>query len=149
DSGLFSRDEPLAGLGLVPTVAAEAFSMQLDKVSSQLRTNQGVAFVALTEIKPAHAPTLDEVKDKVRDDVVRTKAVPLAKAKAADMSQLAAKTSFAAAAKAAGLEAKSTEFVPRGTALPDIGVSTAVDDAAFKLQAGETSAPIAADNAVV
>jgi peptidyl-prolyl cis-trans isomerase D len=149
DSGLFARDEPLAGMGVVPNVAAEAFSMQQGKVSAQLRTNQGVAFIALTEIKPAHAPTLDEVKDKVRDDVVRTKAVALAKAKAADMSQAAAKGNFAAAAKAAGVDVKSTEFVPRGTALPDIGVSTAVDDAVFKLQAGETSAPIAAENAVV
>jgi peptidyl-prolyl cis-trans isomerase D len=149
DSGLFARDEPLAGLGFVPNVAAEAFGMQQGKVSGQLRTNQGIAFIALTEIKAAHAATLDEVKDKVKDDVVRAKAMEMAKAKASEMAQSAGKSNFAAAAKAAGVDVKSTEFVPRGTALPDVGVSTAVDDATFKLKAGETSAPIAAENVIV
>jgi peptidyl-prolyl cis-trans isomerase D len=148
DSGLFGRDEPLAGLGLVPNVAAEAFSMQQGKVSGQLRTNMGIAFIAVTEVQPAHAPKLDEVKDRVRDDVIKAKAIELAKAKAAQVSQ-SAKGNFAAAAKSAGVDVKTTEFVPRGTALPDVGVSAAVDDAVFKLQAGETSQPISTENVVV
>ena len=37
----------------------------------------------------------------------------------------------------------------RGTALPDVGVNGAVDDAVFALKAGQTTAPIATDNAVV
>ncbi len=148
DSGLFAREEPLAGLGFVPSVNAQAFSMDKDKVSGKLQTNQGFAFIALTEIQPPHAPKLDEVKDRVRNDVINLKAVELAKAKAATLAQ-AAKGNFAAAAKAAGVVVKNTELVPRGTALPDIGVSATVDDAIFKLKAGEVSAPVATDNAVV
>ncbi len=41
DSGLFSRDEPLAGLGYSPAVAAQAFTLDQGKVSGPLRTNQG------------------------------------------------------------------------------------------------------------
>jgi peptidyl-prolyl cis-trans isomerase D len=149
DSGLFGREEPLTGLGFAPAVTAEAFSMQQGKVSGELKTNQGFAFIALTEIQAAHVPTLNEVKDKVRDDVIRLKSVELAKTKAAVMAQAAVKGNFAAAAKAAGVEVKTTDFVPRGTALPDIGVSNAVDDAVFKLKVGETAGPIATDNAVV
>jgi peptidyl-prolyl cis-trans isomerase D len=147
DSGLFSRDEPLAGLGFAPAVAAEAFAMEKDKVSGRLQTNQGYAFIVVTEIAPPHAPKLDEVKDKVRADVIRLKAIDVAKAKAAAVS--ATKGNFAAAAKAAGVDIKNTELVPRGTALPDIGVSAVVDDAIFKLKAGEISAPIATESAVV
>jgi peptidyl-prolyl cis-trans isomerase D len=148
DSGLFSREEPLAGLGFAPAVTAEAFTMEQGKVSGMLRTSQGFAFVSLIEIKPSYAPKLDEVKDKVRDDVVRMKAVELAKSKAASMAQ-AAKGNFAAAAKAAGVEVKSTDVITRGAALPEIGVSTVVEDAVFALKAGETTGPISTENAVV
>jgi peptidyl-prolyl cis-trans isomerase D len=149
DSGLFARDEPLAGIGFAPAVATKAFTMDLNTVSGQLATNNnGSAFIALTEIKPSYVPKLEEVKDKVKEDVIRLKAVDMAKSRAATMAQ-AAKSNFAAAAKAAGVTVKSTEFVPRGSAYPQIGVNTAVDDAVFGLKTGETTAPISTDNAVV
>ncbi len=148
DSGLFARDEPLAGLGFQPSIAAEAFTMQPDKVSGELRTNTGFAFIALTEIKPPATPKLEEVKDKVRNDVVTAKALELARAKAATMAQ-SGKGNFAAAAKSAGVEVKSTDLITRGTAYPEVGVSAKVDDAVFALKAGDVSAPIATDNAIV
>ena len=147
DSGLFSRDEPLAGLGYSPGAAAEAFRLEKDKVSGQIRTAQGSAFIAVTEIVPAGLPKLDDVKDKVRDAVVNSKAVALASTKAAAIAKAGA--NFAAAAKAAGVTVKSTELVARGSALPEIGVNEKVDNAAFALKAGETSQPIATDSAVV
>jgi len=148
DSGLFSRDEPLAGLGFAPAVSSEAFTMTKDKVSGMLRTNQGFAFIALAEIKPPYAPKLDEVKAKVREDVIKKKAVEVAKSKAAAMAQ-AGRSNFAAAAKAAGVEVKSTELVTRGSPIPEVGVSSAVDDAVFALKSGDTTGPIETDNAVV
>jgi peptidyl-prolyl cis-trans isomerase D len=149
DSGLFARDEPLVGLGFAPSVSAEAFSMQQGKVSGQLRTGQGFAFVALTEIKPPAAPKLDEVKDKVREDVVKQKAVDMAKAKATAMAEAAAKGNFAAAAKTAGADVKTTDFVGRGTALPEVGINGAVDDVIFALKPGQSSGAITTDNAVI
>ena len=148
DSGLFARDEPLAGLGFAPAVSAKAFDMQPNTVSDKLETQQGFAWINLVEVKPSALPTLDQVKDKVRDDVVRLKAVDVAKAKAATMAQ-AAKSNFAAAAKAAGVEVKTTDLITRGTALPEIGINQQVEDAVFKMKAGETSGPISTDNAVV
>jgi peptidyl-prolyl cis-trans isomerase D len=148
DSGLFARDEPMAGIGFAPAVAAKAFDMQLNQVSDKLETQQGFAWINLVEIKPSAVPTLDQVKDKVRDDVVRLKAVDVAKAKAVTMAQ-AAKANFAAAAKAAGVDVKTTDLITRGTALPEIGINQQVEDAVFKLKQGETSGPISTDNAVV
>lgn len=149
DSGLFSREEPLSGLGFAPAVASAAFTMEQGKVSGQLRTNQGFAFIALTEIKPPSIPTLAEVKDRVRNDVVRIKGLALANAKAAAMSQAAQRGSFAAAAKAAGVEVKTTELVTRGTTYPEVGVSAKVDTAVFALAKGATSAPISTESAVI
>ena len=148
DSGLFAREEPMAGLGFAPAVTAQAFTLEKGKVSGMLQSGQGYVFIALTDIQAAALPTLEQVKDKVRDDVIRLKAVDVARQKAATMAQ-AAKANFAAAAKAAGVEVKATELVARGATLPEIGVSAKVDDAVFKLKAGETSEPIATDTAVV
>jgi peptidyl-prolyl cis-trans isomerase D len=149
DSGLFARDEPIAGLGFSDAVAAEAFSLEANKVSGAIATPQGTAFIALVEVKPAHAPTLDEVHDKVRDDVINTKAVALAAAKASTMAKAAHGGNFAAAAKAQGVEAKTTDLITRGSSLPGVGISDKVDAAAFTMKKGDTSDPIATDTAVV
>ncbi len=148
DSGLFTRDEPLAGLGFVPAVSAEAFAMKQGAVSGSLKTDRGFAFITLTEVQAPHAPKLDEVKAKVQDDVIRAKALELARAKAQTVSQQG-KTNFAAAAKAAGVEVKKTELIARGTALPDVGVSGVIDQAVFALNQGDVSAPITTETAVV
>lgn len=148
DSGLFSREEPLAGLGFVPSVSAEAFAMKQGAVSGALKTDRGFAFITLAQIEAPHAPKLDEVKAKVREDVIRAKSVELAKAKALAVSTQG-KANFAAAAKAAGVEVKKTELIGRGTALPDVGVSGVVDQAVFAVNQGDVTAPIATDSAVV
>lgn len=146
ESGLFLRDEPIAGLGPSPEVAAEAFTLKDGEVSGALRTQQGYAFVTVTGREASRLPKLDEVKDKVRDAVLGHKAVEAARAKAASLAA-ALKTAkdFAAAAKAAQVESKTTELVTRASALPDVGASSAVDAVAFSLPAGAVSDPIAVD----
>ena len=146
DSGLFGRNEPLSGLGVEPAVAAEAFRLEQDQVSGVLSTMQGFAFIALAEIRPAHLPALDEVRDQVRNAVIQKKAVEVARARAATV---AASRNFTSAARAAGVTVRSTDLIARGSALPDVGVSDRIDRAAFALNAGQTSEPIATDRAVV
>lgn len=148
DSGLFAREEPLAGLGFAPTVAAQAFTLELNKTSGSIATNQGYAFIALAEIKPTALPALADVRDKVRDAVIKTKAIDLARTKAAELSKTG-RANFAAAAKAAGAPVKSTDLVTRGAAYPDVGTSEKVDEAVFALKVGDVSQPVATDVAVV
>ena len=148
DSGLFSREEPLAGLGFAPEVSAKAFELESGKVSGKLQTGQGFAWITVTEVQPSMLPTLDQVKDKVRDDVVREKAVALAREKADTMAK-SAKANFAGAAKAAGVEVKTTELINRGSPLPEIGTNETVEDAIYALQTGDATGAIATENAVV
>ena len=148
DSGLFSREEPMAGLGFAPAVSAKAFELEQGKVSDKLQTGQGFAWITLVEIKPSALPTLEEVKTKVKDDVIRVKAVEVARVRAETMARAAA-SNFAGAAKAAGVEVKTTELITRGSPLPEVGVNQAVEDVVFKLKAGEATGAIATDNAVV
>jgi peptidyl-prolyl cis-trans isomerase D len=151
ESGFFTRNEPIAGLGFSPEASAEAFEMQPNAVRGPIRTPSGFAFIAVTGTQAPYVPKLDEVKDKVREDVIKKKAIETARQKAVSTAA-ALKTKpggFAGAAKAAGLEVKTTELVARGSALPDIGQSDAVDAAVFALPAGGVSDPIRTDTAIV
>jgi peptidyl-prolyl cis-trans isomerase D len=149
ESGFFSREEPIPGLGPSPEAAAEAFNLKDDEVSPAVRTSQGAAFLTVTGKQDARLPKLDEVKERVREAVLRQKALDAAKARAAALAAtLRGAADFVAAAKAAGFEAKTTELVTRGTALPDVGTSATVDDAVFALPAGAVSDPITGPSAV-
>ena len=149
ESPLFGRDEPIAGLGMAPAVAERAFELKDGEVSEAIRTPQGFAFVTVTGKQDAYVPKLDEVKAKVRDEVLKKKAVDVARQKAATIGEQMKKGDFTAAAKAAGLEVKTTEFVARGAPLPDVGASPAVDAIAFTMQPNQVSDPIVTDNGTV
>jgi peptidyl-prolyl cis-trans isomerase D len=149
ESGFFSREEPIAGLGVAPAAAEQAFTMKEGEVSQAIRTPQGFAFITLTGRQDAYVPKLDEVKARVRDDVLKKKAVEAAQQKAAAIASQLKAGDFEAVAKAAGLEAKTTDLIARGAPIGDIGVSPAVDAVAFKLSPGSVSDPIVTDNGTV
>ena len=78
-------------------------------------------------------PKLDEVKAKVRDDVLKQKAVDAARQKAAAIAAQLKSRRLRRPRKAAGLEVKTTELIARGAPIGDAGVSPAVEAAAFAL----------------
>ena len=92
-------------------------------------------------------PELAEVKDRVREEVLKQKARDLSKQKAAELAlKLKGAPDFEKAAKAAGVMPKTTELLARNSPIPDLGVAPAVEEAAFKLAVGAVSDPIATDN---
>ncbi len=146
----FARDEPIPGLGMAPAIASRAFELKSGEVSEAIRSQNGFAFITVTGTEASRLPTLDEVKARVRGDVQTSKAVEAAKQKAAGLAtQLKSAGDFTAAAKAAGFEAKTTDLVVRGAALPDVGVSPAVEAAAFSLAQGGVSDAIVTDSGAV
>jgi peptidyl-prolyl cis-trans isomerase D len=149
ESGMFAREEPIAGLGMAPAAAEQAFELKDGQVSEAIRTPQGFAFITVTGKQDAYVPKLDEVKPRVREDVLKKKAVDLAKERAAAIASQMKTGDFNAVAKAAGFEVKTTELITRGGAIPDVGASAAVDAAAFSLPVGGVSDAIATDNGAV
>ena len=145
ESSFFARDEPIPGIGMSPAVAQQAFEMKEGDVSDPLRTPQGFAFVTVTGRQDPYVPKLDEVKAKVRDEVLKRKAIEAARQKAATITA-DMRGDFDKAAKAAGLEVKTTELIARGAPIGDAGVSKALEDAAFALPAGSVSDPVVTDN---
>jgi peptidyl-prolyl cis-trans isomerase D len=143
ESGFFQRENPIPGLGAAPQVSSTAFTLQGTAASGALATARGPVFIAVSERKDPYVPMLDEVKERVREDLIKAKATEASRQRASAIAAaLKGAKDFAAAAKAQGLEAKDTELVPRGSALPDIGVSAEVERVAFSLPDGTVSDPI-------
>ena len=149
ESGFFARDEPIAGVGMAPAVAERAFEMKEGETSEAIRTPQGFAFITVTGRQDARLPALDEVKARVREDIVKKKSIDAARQNAAAVAAKLKSGDFAAGAKAAGLEANTTELIARGATSPDAGASPAIDAAAFSLPAGAVSDPIVTDTGAV
>ena len=150
ESGFFQREDPVPGLGAAPQVAATAFTLAEGAVSDALASPRGPVFIAVSEKKDPYVPALEEVKDRVREDLVRTRATEIGRQRAAEIAAaLKSAPNFAAAAKAQGFEAAETQLVARESALPEIGASAEVDRAAFGLPVGGVSDPIQTPDATV
>jgi peptidyl-prolyl cis-trans isomerase D len=147
ESGFFTREEPVMDLGASPQLATQVFAMKEGDISPAIQVSRGLAFVTVTGKQAPALPSLTDVRDRVRDDTIKEKAKALSLAKAISVaSSLKTAADFAAAAKKAGLEAKSSELVARGAALPDIGISPAIDKVAFGMTPGTISDPIETAN---
>jgi peptidyl-prolyl cis-trans isomerase D len=146
ESSFFARDEPTLALGTSPEAAARVFQMSQGEVEGPVQTSRGYAFVTLIGKQDSYIPKLDEVKERVREEVVKQKARELSRQKASEIAaKLKAAPDFDKAAKASGFEPKTTELITRESPLPDLGVAPAVEEAAFKLPVGATSDPILTD----
>ena len=147
ESEFFTIDEPIPGLGPSPEVAAEAFRQPEGEVAGPLRTQQGFAFVVVTGSRESYVPELEEVAERVREDLTRQMAAELALEKATEVAPtLKNATDFSAAARRSGLEPRSTELIRHGTPLPGLGTSQEIDRIAFTSSVGATSDPISTPN---
>lgn len=140
ETGFFAKDEPILSVGSSPEMATRAFTLADGEVSPALRASRGFVFETVTAKQDSYIPKLDEVKDKVKDAVLRQRAVDMAKQKASEAAtQLKGAADFDKAAKAAHVEPKTTELVTRDAPLPDLGAAPDVMDAVFKLPQGAVS----------
>jgi peptidyl-prolyl cis-trans isomerase D len=148
---LFQREDPVPGLGVTPQVSQEAFTLTDKQVSKAIASSRGPVFITVSEKKDPYVPKLDEVKDRVREDLIRQRAAELSSQRASAIAaSLKSAPNFAAAAKTQGFEAKDTDLIARNAALPDnIGVSPEVDKVAFALPVNAVSDPIKTSDGTV
>ena len=143
ESGFFARDEAVVPLGPAPEAASKAFDMKDGEAAGPIRTPRGFVFQSLLTRQDPYVPKIDEVKDRVKEAVVTEKAKELSKQKALEIgATLKAGGDFEKTAAAAGLQAQTSDLIVRGTALPEIGVAPAVEDAAFKMAVNDVSDPL-------
>ena len=147
ETGFAAPGEPILGLGLAQEVSARAFTLEQGEVAGPVGTPSGPAFVTVIATQDPYIPPIDEVRERVREDVIRKKALTLALERAGEAAEtLRAAEDFVAAAEAADLSIGSSEPVARGAALPEVGISAAVEAIAFAMQPGTVSDVIEAGN---
>ena len=150
ESGFFLRDEPVPGIGGAPQIAQIAFALDDGAVSAPIGSPRGPVFITVTGKEEPYVPTLDDVKDEVREDLITERANALAMERAQTVAAaLRSARDFTAAAKARGFEVTETPLIAREAAIPAVGVSAAVDRAAFALPVGGVSDPIVTQTATV
>ena len=146
ESDWFARDEPVLGLGASPELGVRTFAMNQGDVAGPIQTGRGFVFASLVAKQDAYLPKVDEVKERVRDDVVRNKAKEFGLKKAAEVAaKLKGAADFEKAAQAAGFKAQTTEMITRDSPIPDLGMAPEITEAAFALAPGAISQPIATD----
>jgi peptidyl-prolyl cis-trans isomerase D len=147
ETGFFARDEPILSLGAAPELSARSFQMSETEVVGPINSGRGIVFASLVGKQDSYLPKLDEVKDKVRDEVLKAKARDFGRQKAADLSaKVKTAPDFEKAVKAGGFTVETTDLLTRESPIPGLGVVPAVTEAAFKLPQGGVSDPITTDN---
>jgi len=129
--------ESILELGNGQDVKEEIFRLQQGRLSLPLHTDRGYVVLSLKQSIPEHQGTLDEVRDKVITELKQKKADELAKSKANDFYQHVKNgQKFDAAAKALGLDPKTSDLIARSGSITGLGSGKQLAPA-FSLKAGD------------
>jgi len=142
EAKLVEANQPLPELGNAPGLMDTIFHQRVGDVGAPIHTDIGYVVLSVKDIQPSHPATLAEVRDRVASDYRHEKAVDLAKSRAEELAKRTKSgENFAAAAKALGLEVKTSEPFSRTGSIPDVG-SAKQFAGAFTLPVGQTGDPV-------
>lgn len=137
-----SASDPLLELANSQDVKDEIFRLRPGELSLPIRTDRGYVVIALKDSLPAHPGTLEEVRDRVTSDLKKEQSVAQAKSKADELARrLKAGEKFDAAARALGLEAKTSDSISRDGSISGAASGKQLS-AAFSLKQGDVGAPL-------
>jgi peptidyl-prolyl cis-trans isomerase D len=132
-------NQPIPEVGNSPELAETVFRLRPGDDSSPIHTDKGYVVISVKEDQPAHPAALSEVHDRVLADYRHEKATDLAKTRAEDLAKRAKSgEDLTKAAKALGMEAKTSDLFSRTGSVSDLGGAAQLGPA-FGLSAGQTS----------
>ena len=137
-----SATDPLLELGNSQEAKDAVFRLRTGELSLPVRTDRGYVILSLKDVQPAHQGSLEEVRDRVLTDLKREKSIELARSRAEELAKRAKSgEKFDAAARALGLEGKTSEFFARNGSIPGAASGKQLS-AAFNLKPGDVAAPL-------
>src|SRR5438105_1218304 len=129
----------------LPEYEKAAFSLPVGSISDLVRTQIGIHIIKVRENETAHTKPFEEGKESLRRaiaDLKREKSAEMAKSKAEELARrVKAGEKFEAAARALGLEPKTSDPIAHDGSIPGAasGKQVAV---AFHLKTGDVPAPL-------
>jgi peptidyl-prolyl cis-trans isomerase D len=134
--------DPILELGNSKEVKDAVFGQRAGELSLPIRSDRGYLIVSVKDILPAHQGTLEEVRERVVSDLKQEKGVEVARQKAQDLEKrVKAGEKFDAAAKALGLEAKTSDAIARNGSIPNAASGKQLS-AAFQMKSGDLAPPL-------
>jgi hypothetical protein len=144
ETGRFSPQDPVPGLGPSPVFNTTAFALKKGDVSQAIQAAQGWAVIYLKEIHPPRLPGLAEVEPRVRAAMTSQKLqqIAMARLEAARRQMAQGKTLDQVAAELGGEVKETEEFGAEGQ-ISGLGSNPELAKAALALQTGQVGGPIA------
>jgi peptidyl-prolyl cis-trans isomerase D len=145
-SGFFSREDNPYNFDISPDLQNEAFELKAKgAIGKVVEHQQGYAVPQLMNVQMPRPSEFSEARSQVEKDYIDSKVQELLQAEANKLSYEAGKQgSLEKIAKTMNLNAKTTQpFKIDGTPDPEIASNPAFNSAAFSLEIGSVSAPIA------
>lgn len=68
-TGFFGLKDPIEGLGWQPHINQLAFSLKKGAISRYLTVKEGIVFIEKAEEKQSSIPTLEEIKNKIKEQI--------------------------------------------------------------------------------
>jgi peptidyl-prolyl cis-trans isomerase D len=138
-----SAADPVLELGNSKEVKDAIFRLRQNELSLPLRTDRGYVMLSVKQIIPAHQGSLEEGREQVVNELKQEESTKLAKTKADDLAKrVKTGEKFEAAAKALGLEAKSSEAISRNDSIPSAASGKQLGEA-FQMKVGDIGRPLA------
>ena len=137
-----SATDPLLELANSQDAKNAIFLLRIGELNPPVRTDRGYVVLSVKSIQPAHQGSLEETRDRVIADLKREKSAEMAKSKAEELARrVKAGEKFDAAARALGLEPKTSDPIAHDGSIPGAasGKQVAV---AFHLKTGDVPAPL-------
>jgi peptidyl-prolyl cis-trans isomerase D len=137
-----SATDPVLELGNSKEVKDAIFRLRQNELSLPIRTDRGYVVLSVQQISPAHQGSLEEVHEQVVNDLKQEEAGKLAKTKAEELAKrVKAGEKFEAAAKALGLEAKTSDLISRNDSISGAASGKQLGEA-FQMKPGNVGAPM-------
>jgi peptidyl-prolyl cis-trans isomerase D len=134
-------NDPVLELGNSQEIKDAIIQLRPNELSLPIHTDRGYVVLSLQQTIPAHPGTLDEVKDKIISELRAQQAQQLAQSKVDDLvKRVKGGEKFDAAAKALGLDVKTSELVARNGNIPGIGSAKQIISA-FAMKPGGVGGP--------
>jgi peptidyl-prolyl cis-trans isomerase D len=138
--------DPMLELGNSKEVKDAIFRLRQNELSLPIRTDRGYVVLSVQQITPAHQGSLEEVHEQVVNDLKQEEAGKLAKTKAEELAKrVKAGEKFDAAAKALGLEAKTSDLISRNDSISGAASGKQLGEA-FQMKPGDVGAPMSLGN---
>jgi len=137
-----SATDPLLELANSQEAKDAIFRLKPDEVNLPVRTDRGYVVLSVKSVQLAHLGSLEEVRDRVITDLKRQRSTELTKSKADELTRrVKAGEKFDSAARARGLEPKTSDSIARDGSIPGAASGKQVSGA-FNLKAGDMAPPL-------